>query len=190
MEQRALETLKQMLTARGYKAEKFELVGSPMDETKMYTFDGLLIIFSLKARVTEKELQNFIEFSTENSYSAGVLVVSLSKPSETVLTSLRSYIDNRENPLLQIFEIRHLQFDISKHRKVPTHRIITDEEKAVIMKEFHIKELTMLPKIDSQDAMARWIGARPGDVIEVVGMCETSAENRRYRYCVADVTLS
>jgi DNA-directed RNA polymerase I, II, and III subunit RPABC1 len=188
MEERALETLKQILTARGHKSETFDPVGSPLDETKMYTFDSILIIFSTKSRVTEKELSNFTEYAKENTYTAGIIVVSPSRASETTMTSLRNYISNTDNQLLQFFEIRHLQFDISKHRKVPKHRILTEDEKVNVLKEYKLVKPTFLPKIDSQDAMARWIGARPGDVVEITGICETSGENKRYRYCVADVT--
>lgn len=188
MEERALATLKDILTARGLKAEKFESVGSPLDETKMYSFDGILVIFSTKTRVTERELTNFIEFAKENNYSSGTIVVSPSRASDTTMAALRSYIAERTNPLVQFFDIRHLQIDISKHRKVPKHRIISDDERETLMKSFKLLKPELLPKIDSQDAMARWIGARPGDIVEVVGMCETSGENKRYRYCVADVT--
>lgn len=187
MEERALETLKAMLTSRGLKGDKFDPIGNALDETKMYSFDGLLIVFSMKTRVTERDVISYVEYAKENSYSAGILIVSLTYPSETTLTALRNYIRDRKNTLVQIFEIRHLQFDISKHRKVPKHRIISDDEKTKLMKDLKITKFKQLPKIDSQDAMARWIGARPGDVIEVTGMCETSGENKRYRYCLADV---
>jgi DNA-directed RNA polymerase I, II, and III subunit RPABC1 len=187
-EQRALITLKAMLQKRGFKAENFEVIGQALDETKMYSFEGMLIVFSMKSRVSEKDLQAYIEYSKENRYGSGIIIVTYTRPSEATLAALRLYISERENPLVQIFEIRHLQFDISKHRKVPAHRIISDEERTEMMKEFHVKDPSMLPKIDSQDAMARWIGVRPGDVVEVVGMCETSVDNRRYRYCLADVT--
>jgi hypothetical protein len=50
-----------------------------------------------------------------------------------------------------------------------------------------IPDSSYLPKIDSQDPMAKWIGARPSDVIEVLGLCESSGLNRRYRLCLADV---
>jgi DNA-directed RNA polymerase subunit H (RpoH/RPB5) len=187
MEDTVLNTLKSMLTMRGLSGE-FESLGSPLDETKMYTFDSLLIIFSTKTRVTEKEFNNFLTFADENSYNSGILVTSPSRPSESVLTVLRNHVSKRENPLVQIFEIRHLQFDISKHRLVPKHRIITDAEQTAMLKEFNITTPTALPKIDCQDPMAKWIGARPGDVLEIMGLCESSGENRRYRYCVADVT--
>lgn len=187
MEERALETLKAILTARGLKAEKFDPIGNGLDETKMYSTDGMLIVFSTKSRVTERDIMSFLEYAKENSYSAGIIIVSLLKPSEATLTALRNYIRDRKNMLVQMFEIRHLQLDISKHRKVPHHRILNDDEKTKLLKQVNITKYKQLPKIDSQDAMARWIGARPGDVVEVTGMCEASGENKRYRYCLADV---
>jgi DNA-directed RNA polymerases I, II, and III subunit RPABC1 len=188
MEDIALSTIKEILLARGINSEQFQPIGIALDETKMYTFASVLIIFSTKARVTERELNNFLTFASENNHTSGILIVTPTKPSEMVLSVLRTHITDRANPLVQIFELRHLQFDISKHRKVPRHRIISDDERTKMMKVFNINSPKSLPKIDSQDPMAKWIGARPDDVLEVVGLCETSAENKRYRYCVADVT--
>lgn len=188
MEERALTTLGEILTARGFKADKFDSIGSSIDETKMYTFGGMLVVFSTKARVSEKDVMTFIEFSKENSYSNGIIIVSMSRPSDAVLTSLRNYISNTEVPLVQIFELRHLQFNISKHVKVPKHRLVTAQELPEILKANNVDKPNLFRKIDSQDPMAKWIGARPGDVIEVTGMCETSAENKRYLFCMADVT--
>ena len=199
MEERALETLKSMLTSRGFNAETFENLGSQIDETKMYTFAGVLIIFSTKSRITEKDLNAFVSFAEENGHTSGVIIVSLSSPSETVLVSLRNKLKDRDIPIVQIFELRHLQIDISRHRKVPKHHILTDDDKAELRSLAeqsanwkHVLEWLenpkILPKIDSQDPMARWIGARPGDIVEITGMCETSGENKRYRFCLADVT--
>lgn len=188
MEERALSTLTEMLTARGYKAEKFDSVGSSIDETKMYTFGGMLVIFSTKTRVSDKDLEKFIEFSKENGYTNGMIIVSLSRPSDTVLAALRTYITNPDVPLVQLFELRHLQFNISKHVKVPKHRLVLADELETILKANNVDKPNFFRKIDSQDPMAKWIGARPGNTIEVTGMCETSAENKRYLFCMADVT--
>ena len=97
------------------------------------------------------------------------------------------YINNKENPLIQFFEIRHLQLNISKHVKVPKHRIVDEKEIPDILIKTNVKDPYMFRKIDSQDPMARWVGARPGDVLEVTGMCEVSVENKRYLFCVANV---
>jgi DNA-directed RNA polymerase subunit H len=186
-DERALDTLKTILTARGFKAESFDSLGSPLDETNMYTFGGALVVFSNKTRVTEKELNNFLTYASENDHSNSMIVVTLSKPSEAVLAFLRDYISQPENMLVQMFEIRKLQFDISKHRDVPKHRILNQEERSAIMKEYNIMDPLQCPRIDSQDPMAKWVGARPGDMIEVKGLDEASAFNPRPRICVANV---
>lgn len=187
MEAKYLETLKEILTDRGIKADNFEQVGAPMDETRMYTFGGVLVIFSEKTRVTATEFKNFITFASENNYAGGIIIVTPTNPSESILQLVREHISDKENQLVQIFFQSHLNFNISKHRKVPKHRILPQEEIEKMMKEYNLTKLNSLPKIDSQDAMAKWIGARPGDVIEITGMCVASGENKRYRYCLASV---
>lgn len=187
MEERALSTLKVILTERGLTGSNFETVSSTIDETKMYTFGGILIIFSTKARISEKDLNTFIEFASENSHSNGMIIVCLSRPSETVLNALRNHV-NQPGPLVQLFEIRHLQMQYGRHVKVPKHRIVATSELEGILKATNAKTPSVFRKIDSQDPMAKWTGARPGDVLEVTGMCESSVENKRYLFCMADVT--
>ena len=186
MEARYLQTLREILLARGVKAENFEQVGAPMDETRMYTFGPALVIFSEKTRVTPTEFEKFITFADENNYSGGIIIVSPTKPSESILQLVRDYISDKEHQLVQIFYQSHLNFNISKHRKVPNHRILSQEEIDKLVKEYNLSKLNSLPKIDSQDAMAKWIGARPGDVVEITGLCMASGDNTRYRYCLAN----
>jgi len=188
MEERALDTLKVILIERGHTGEKFENIGSSLDETNMYTFGGVLVIFSTKARISEKDLNTFIEYAKENSYSNGMIIVGLARPSETVLNVLRNYINQKDSTLLHLFELRHLQIQFGKHHKVPKHRIVAENELEGILKAANAKTPSVFRKIDSQDPMAKWTGARPGDVLEITGMCETSAENKRYLFCMADVT--
>jgi DNA-directed RNA polymerase subunit H (RpoH/RPB5) len=187
MEERALSTLKVILTERGVIADKFDSLASNLDDTKLYTFGNILIIFSTKARISEKDLNTFIEYASEGNYSNGTIIVGMSRPSEAVLNSLRSHIAQPDVPLLHVFEIRHLQIQYGKHHKVPKHRIVNVSELPDILKRENTSSPSVFRKIDSQDAMAKWVGARPGDVLEVVGMCESSVENKRYLFCMADV---
>jgi DNA-directed RNA polymerase subunit H len=58
------------------------------------------------------------------------------------------------------------------------------------MDKFHIlNPSTQMPMIDSQDMMAKWIGAKPGDIVEIMRKSETAGSTPYYRHCVADVTL-
>jgi len=153
----------------------------------MYTFGGVLIVFSEKTRLTPAEFKNILAYASENNHTAGTIIITLTKVSESVTELLRTHLANKDNTLVQMFYISHLNFDISKHRKVPKHRVLPQEEVTKLMKTYNIENLKSLPKIDSQDAMVRWIGARPGDVVEITGLCVSSAENKRYRYCVPNV---
>ena len=49
---------------------------------------------------------------------------------------------------------------------------------------------SQLPSIDSQDTMVKWVGAIPGDVIEVIRHSDSAGQSLYYRYCVEDVSVT
>lgn len=185
MESRAMETIKQMLNDVGINAE-YESVQAPLDETRMFMYGPVLIVFSDKTRVTEREFTKILEYAEANSMKSGIIIVTPTAPSDLVLSAVRRYIANPDNPLVQIFEIRHLGFDIAKHRQVPNHRILDKQDLDGFLKEFGLTPQTtnLLPKLDCQDPMAKRIRARPGDVVEITGLCRNSGSYRRARLCV------
>ena len=204
METSCLNVLKAMLAQRGIKdANGFQTVANPAADTHMFTYNSILVAFSEKSRVSEKDLMNLVAFAQENQYSNGMIIVTPSKPSDTVLNALRKYLVTPENPLVQIFETRILQFYANalpfvseenlRHRKVPKHRILSKEEADEVVRTYCTKEIEpgvkvtkpeFLAKIDCQDAAAKWVGARPGQILEISGLCESSGDNLRYRLCI------
>jgi DNA-directed RNA polymerase subunit H (RpoH/RPB5) len=187
MEDKALETLKSILALRDIKYDSNEFLGSPIDETRMYNLGGILIIFSEKSRINESNLNSYIKFAEDNSYTQGTIIISLIPCSEKIQNIVRDFINNPENPLLQIFDIKRLQFDITTHRKYVPHRIIKQDEITLLQTKFNIvNPKEQLGWIDSQDASAKWIGARPGNIIEVIRFSQSSADARSWRYCVAN----
>jgi DNA-directed RNA polymerase I, II, and III subunit RPABC1 len=104
-----------------------------------------------------------------------------------VLKAAKAYAKER----VQLFHIRQLQFDITTHRYAVPHRILKEEEKTAMFNKYKIsKPEDQLPWIDSQDAMAKWIGAVPGDVIEVIRHSDVAGRVPFYRYCVEDVNVA
>ena len=184
MDDRAMKTLKEMLGDRGIKGDVMDPVTPAMDETHMYNFGGILIVYSTKNRIAS--IAPFVDFAKENGYTSGMIIISETSLSEKVFASLVNHNANRENSFVQVFLLASLYFNISKHHLVPKHRLLDDKEKSDVSKMF--PTLANLPHILSQDAMAKYLGARPGDVVEITGLCETSAENKRWRICVAETT--
>lgn len=189
MEEQALLTLKAILSLRNIKYDSNDFLGSPLDETRMYNLGGVLVIFSDKSRINESNLTSYIKFASENNYTQGTIIVSLIPCSEKIQNIVRDFINNPENPLLQIFDIKRLQFDITTHRKFVPHRIIGQDELVLLEKKFNIiNPKNQLGWIDSQDAAAKWIGARPSNIIEVTRFSESSGDARSWRYCVANTS--
>lgn len=199
------EILKSMLTSRGVNVSTPETI-----EPGVTKYDNV-IVSTKDARVSEKIVREFSKSVKEQGATIGIIVVP-SPPSETILNIVASLSN-----IVQIFHEAQLSFDITKHRKVPAHRILTKEEVDKMFEKFHIsvseitkkvqedkvsldpelsflqqlgmkhKEYMPLPYIWTQDPVARWIGAKPGDVIEVMRKSRTSGSTPYYRFCVANV---
>jgi DNA-directed RNA polymerase subunit H (RpoH/RPB5) len=188
MEEKALETLKSMLNARQKKVDHIETLSNSLDDTRMYNLGGVLVIFSDKGRITDGILKLYIQFCEENNYTNGMIIVMASSPSDNILDMIRTHNSDPKNHLVQLFNVRYLQFDISTHRKVPQHRLMDTEEIEKFQKRMNITNLKLqLPWIDSQDAMAKWLGARTGDIIEIQRFSESAGASLYYRYCVSNV---
>ena len=66
--------------------------------------------------------------------------------------------------------------------------MMSKDEIDILQKKMNITNLKLqLPWIDSQDAMAKWLGARTGDVIEIERLSESAGNSKYYRYCVSNV---
>tara|TARA_Y100000389_G_C17468976_1_gene528473 strand:+ start:7232 stop:7876 length:645 start_codon:yes stop_codon:yes gene_type:complete len=91
---------------------------------------------------------------------------------------------------IQIFAVRKLMFNITKHRIVPKHERIPPKiyEKYIddFMDKHHINSLSNLPKIVESDAVAMFIGLKPGDLCKITRPSLSAGKHNVYRYCVSD----
>lgn len=171
-----------MLQQRGVDVSTPETMESQLfDITR---FDKVFVYLTNRARITT----NDIAWTTKNTKESGgdlsIVVVPI-PPSAAILSAVRAVADK-----FQLFHVGQLQFDLTTHRKIPPHRILNAEEREAFMAKYHVKDpSSQMPLIDSQDMMARWIGAKPGDIVEIIRKSETAGSTPYYRLCVADVTV-
>jgi DNA-directed RNA polymerase I, II, and III subunit RPABC1 len=86
---------------------------------------------------------------------------------------------------LQVFDIKLLQFNVSKHELVPKHEVVTDEDEIKrIVEQMCLKNKFQLPIILKADAMAHYLGLKNGDVVKITRVSPTSGEYVMYRCCV------
>lgn len=183
----ALEILRTMLGRRGLDTKTERIVTEDLDKVNIYTIGKVLVVFSQKDKIQERDVTAFMTFANANEYTTGVIIVALSPPSENVVKTVTKLAKDR----VQLFHIRELQFDITTHRMSMPHRIVKDDERPALFKEYNIvKPEEQLPTIKSHDKMARWIGAVPGDIVEVTRHSDVAGVNTYYRYCEAGANVA
>lgn len=188
MEEKALETLRVMIGRRGLDTKSDRIVTDDLERANLYTIGNILVIFSQKDNgVMARDITTFMSFAEANGYTNGVIIVALTAPSENVLKSIKALAKER----VQFFHIRQLQFDITTHRMAMPHRILKEEERTAMFKRYNVtKPEEQLPWIDSQDAMSKWIGAMPGDILEVTRHSDVAGPQLYYRFVVPDVNVA
>ena len=72
---------------------------------------------------------------------------------------------------------------ILQHELVPEHRILDLEEAAALLRRLGVKPW-QLPQISINDPIARLLGAKPGDIIEIRRKSPTAGEALYYRIVV------
>lgn len=141
--------------------------------------DKLRIVYYLEPKLKVPDLRAVIN-DDEVEY-ANTIIVLREKTTSANINSIHDMVEN-----VQVFEIRELQFNISKHKLVPKHRLIDSSSDIIntILQRLNIKSRSQLPIILRSDPMAKFLNAKPGDLVEITRFSPTSAEHVFYRMCV------
>jgi DNA-directed RNA polymerase I, II, and III subunit RPABC1 len=135
------------------------------------------MIYCLSSKVKWSELKKFFEDETPYSLYLCVTKEKMSQNNTKMIAGLKLNI--------QLFDIKQLQFNISKHELVPKHEVVSsDEEVKDIMEKFMLKSKFQLPIILKTDAMSKYLGLKNGDVVRITRVSPTSGEYIIYRCCV------
>ena len=90
---------------------------------------------------------------------------------------------DRDKIFIILFSLERLQFNILEHQYVPTHIVLTEDEKKEMFKRYNILNVKNLPDISRFDPVAQAIGMRPGDICRIERPSKTSVISNYYRYC-------
>jgi DNA-directed RNA polymerase I, II, and III subunit RPABC1 len=124
----------------------------------------------------KKELNNILTFVSEkyNDDNMNIIIILEDKPTSTIQKELE------ENENIEIFFAKKLMFNITKHVLVPKHKLLNEKEVNEVLDKYQCKK-NQLPKIQYDDPITRYYGARKGDVFEIIRPTPTTGIFRVYR---------
>ena len=75
------------------------------------------------------------------------------------------------------------KFNVLEHVLVPDHILLSEEEAAEVLNKYNISK-GQLPKIKTSDVVVKQIGAKPGDVLQIIRKSLTAGKAVAYRLVI------
>ena len=158
-----------------------------LDMTVVNPLGGKLYIkYLLASKLRSANFKTLIDEMLENFIQSGDEMIFILKDSvnnmDTFDSMLEGYLASN-NVFIQIFSLDNLLFNITKHNLVPKMRIISPEERGMVLDKFSATPEQM-PQILKSDPQAKFLGVRKGDMCEIIRASETAGNSVTYRMCL------
>ena len=82
--------------------------------------------------------------------------------------------------VIEYFFVSELQFDITRHRLMPRHALLTGAARDAVLDKYG-RNLSLYPKILLKDPMARYLGLKKDDMVEISRMVPNQGTMNVYR---------
>ncbi|OAG29925.1 DNA-directed RNA polymerases I, II, and III subunit RPABC1 [Nematocida displodere] len=136
----------------------------------------LFVFFPDSAYFKAKDIKLYISTLGKQNIYNGIIVCKDTLKAH----SLKALDEARKDYDLELFYIRELLFNITKHKDVPRHTLLTEEEKQHLLKERKVGE-NKLRKILTSDVVNRYYGGKRGQVFRITRQSETAGISIDYR---------
>jgi DNA-directed RNA polymerase subunit H (RpoH/RPB5) len=197
-----IQNLKEMLLVRSDNIDEFNEHEIDIERDEFYNDRDIIefntnkttLIFALSKRLkkfildelkeNEDDLDNFIK--KYNNKLNILLILNNDTLSSPLVSQLNKFdkLLQKKGGMLQYFQINQLLFNPTKHKLVPKHKKLTTEESIKIMEKYMIKNKLQMPMILHNDVIAKWLGLKQGEIVEIIRYNENSGQSFYYRCCI------
>ena len=197
-----INNLKEMLIDRGDNIDEFNEHEIDIEREEFYNDRDIIefntsdttIIFALSKRLRKliiDELkdneENIDQFISKYNNKLNIILIfnndTLSSPLVSQLNKFDKILQKNKG-MLQYFQINQLLFNPTKHTLVPKHRKLSTVEANSVMEKYLIKSKAQMPMIMHNDVIAKWLGLKQGEIVEIIRYNENSGKSYYYRCCI------
>lgn len=183
---KSFKTIMEMLDDRGVdigevsKDSGQELLNGFVSNNKILfdiVLNNIKIVYCTSSKVKWADLKKHFEDETPFNLYLCVIKDKMSQNNTKMLSSLKINV--------QVFDIKNLQYNVSRHILVPKHELVKDEDEIkALIQNLNLKSKFQLPLILKTDAMSKYLGLKNGDVVRITRVSPTAGEYVMYRCCV------
>eukprot|EP01084_Bolivina_argentea_P223254 377781_1 len=192
---KAWKTVNQMLKDRGFVIEEEELNKSfhtfkteyderpSRVEFKIYavhqddTSNNILVFFPEEEKLGVPTIKEVCKTMEENEVTKGIIVMKI----EVTAFARRALEKVSGRCQIETFKQSELMINITQHKLVPTHEILSDKDKRQLLDKYKLNSEAQLPRIQKLDPVARYFGAQKGQVFKITRQSETAGRYVTYR---------
>jgi DNA-directed RNA polymerase I, II, and III subunit RPABC1 len=135
--------------------------------------------FILQYKIRPNALRDIVTQLVENELSEGgdLIIITRNKPNSALQKITRTFKG------LQIFWVKHLVINITKHQLNPKFIVLDEDNIEVLLKKYNLTSRFQLPVMLKDDPISQYFGLKSSSVCQVIRRSVSSGEHNSYR-CV------
>jgi len=153
------------------------------DEQKIMVFFPVADAQAKTRKVSVESVKEIVRLMEKESVNRSIIVVE-----KALLGHSRLVLDQEEEKKklgnhiwsVETFLAGELKVNITRHELVPTHQVLSEEDKKNLLRRYHLQE-KHLPRIQKSDPIARYYGLDRKQVLKIVRPSETAGWYVTYR---------
>ncbi|MCJ1465726.1 DNA-directed RNA polymerases II 24 kDa polypeptide (RNA polymerase II subunit 5) [Pseudocyphellaria aurata] len=136
------------------------------------------IEFSSETSIGIKQMRTFAQHINQHNFHTGILVTQAS-----ITPAAMKIVPVVLPSVIETFQEQDLLVNITHHELVPKHVLLSPEEKRRLLERYRLKE-SQLPRIQTGDPVAKYLGLKRGQVVKIIRKSETAGRYASYRWAI------
>ncbi|KAI4102670.1 MAG: hypothetical protein L6R37_004260 [Teloschistes peruensis] len=158
--------------------QKYTPVPTTKEPNPTANIGTIWVEFSTEAAIGIKQMRTFAHHIDEHKFHTGIMITqgNVTSAALKIMSAVSGHV-------LETFVEQDLLVNITHHELVPKHILLSPEEKKKLLERYRLKE-SQLPRIQTGDPMARYLGLRRGHVVKIIRKSETAGRYASYRWAI------